>query len=380
MSAGAPERSTVLPSVDRRALQSVIRKAMGRPDAQLLAWDYEHIASPLKPDTPVYRFTGQARAGSRTLPCSVVLKIISVQAGAERPSEIRLYQSSILGSLRDSLCAPRCFRIDHPAPDSCRMWLENVQDESAEPWPVGRYALAARHLGHFGATQAGCTQLARGWLRRWIASAEQAVIGLPMHMSKPLVAKCYAGHVADSIAEVWRKRDLFLDALDRLPQTVCHFDAHRNNLRSRKSRGGDTQTVVLDWEYAGCGALGVDAAPMVGSTLAEGLLETDLAEQLTEDVFAGYLAGLHDRGWAGRAERVRLAYTTTLALRYTLGTTRFLLPALIEHDGIARLERLLGKSIAHITDAYATLFPFFLSRAREAESLIQNGAVDGHKA
>jgi len=361
------------PAVTRRTLQSTVRRVLRQPEAHLLDWGAQHIPSAMKPDTHVFRFRGHARAREGLMPWSVVLKIVS-SAGQEPPREVTLYRSGFLAHLPGRIAAPQCLGIDHPSRDEYWLWMEDVRDETDDPWPLARYALAARHLGQFGAASTRDADLPRGWLGRWIAAAEPALRALPGSLATPLVARAYPCRVADEILALWARRDLFLNTLDRLSQTTCHFDAHRHNLRSRRGRDGQPETIVLDWEYAGCGALGIDAAPMVGACLTEGAAEPSLAHEMERSVFSAYLAGLDDLAWSGDPARVRLAYVVTLALRYTLGATRFLLPALLDDRRTAHLQAMLEQSVADIADRFAVLFPFFLSLAKEADRLIASAA------
>ena len=59
----------------------------------------------------------------------------------------------------------------------------------------------------------------------------------------------------DRFFRLWEERDRFFDALDRLPQTLCHLDSLRPDLFARETEDGDYQTVAVDWAFAGLGAI-----------------------------------------------------------------------------------------------------------------------------
>ena len=70
--------------------------------------------------------------------------------------------------------------------------------------------------------------------------------------------RVYPPDLIDSLLRMWAQRKQFLDALDRLPETLCHFDAFRRNLFARRTPDGLGRTVVIDWAFVGIGAVGQD--------------------------------------------------------------------------------------------------------------------------
>jgi hypothetical protein len=63
--------------------------------------------------------------------------------------EADAYRSGVLAELPGDLAAPRCLAVTDQPDGSVRMWLEEVRDDLGERWPLPRYGIAARHLGHF---------------------------------------------------------------------------------------------------------------------------------------------------------------------------------------------------------------------------------------
>ncbi len=74
-----------LEAIEQQVLTDLVRQAVGRETLQLTTWD----ARPLHYDATnlvslgVYRLTGLARAGSQTLPWSLILKMVRSPAGVE---------------------------------------------------------------------------------------------------------------------------------------------------------------------------------------------------------------------------------------------------------------------------------------------------------
>src|SRR5829696_87752 len=92
----------------------------------------------------LYRFAGDARIGNETRPWSVVLKTTPApQRGA------LAYSFGFLAQLPGPLMAPRCLRLTTRPDGRTWLWLKEIIDECPGPWDLGRFALAARHLGHF---------------------------------------------------------------------------------------------------------------------------------------------------------------------------------------------------------------------------------------
>src|SRR5918994_3544740 len=124
-----------------------------------------------------------------------------------------------------------------------------------------------------------------------------------------LVRQFYAPRVVAALRRLWSERAAFLGALERLPRTFCHGDAHRRNFFSRTGPDGAEQTVAIDWEYAGQGALGEEMAALVMTNLV--LFETVgiAPHDLDATCFAAYVEGLRVAGCDGEPRAARLGYT-----------------------------------------------------------------------
>ena len=117
--------------------------------------------------------------------------------------------------------------------------------------------------------------------------------------------RCASGFSASG-----RERERWLGAVEVLPRTVSHLDAHRRNLFLR----GD-ELVAIDWGLLGLAAPGEEIASTLMGTIASGELPVDQASGLAGVLYDGYLAGLRDAGWRGVEADVRLAFTAAAALR-----------------------------------------------------------------
>jgi len=179
--------------------------------------------------------------------------------------------------------------------------------------------------------------LSRHWLRGWLAETAPAVQALSARRDDPLVRRVYPPDVMAGIEELWANRERLLNALDRLPRTLCHNDAFRRNLAWRGE-----QLVGLDWAFLGPGPIGAELSAFVSATVA--FAEVDPVERsaFEEAAVSGYLTGLREVGWQGVVDDVWLGYAATSALRYGPGTVRLVLPCLLDRSLQAHAAEVLG--------------------------------------
>jgi hypothetical protein len=187
-----------------------------------------------------------------------------------------------------------------------------------------------------------------------------------------LVQRGWPGDLFDRCQAHWSSRDVLLDALDRLPQTVCHNDAHRGNLLTRTPSASEVETVAIDWALTGLAPIGSELATLVGLTgHLFGGIRPDQLPRLADACFQGYLDGLSDVGWSGDASLARLGFTASLALRYgvTQGSMWIVLPNEASRRLRAGVEQSLGHTAEEILDRGAQMLGYVLDRADEALAL-----------
>ena len=372
-----------LQSVNQAALTPIVRRALGSETVEVTYWDYQQIHGGIGGGvggTAIYRFAGQGHDQDKAVPWSVILKVLWAQADSDVSDcyywrrEADAYRSGWLDDLPGGLAAPQCFgTVEHPG-DACWLWLEEVVDEIGR-WPVEHYGLAARHLGQFNGaylaeeSSPSWPWLSSGWLRASVAQIVPAITQLRGSLEHPLVRRWLPSDTHDAIFRYWAERETFLDALGRLPHTLCHLDAFRRNLFARRSMDGRDQTVAIDWAFVGTGAVGEEIEPLVNRSL--GFFEVELAKarELDDIVFGGYLDGLRDAGWQGDPRQMRLGYTAATTLR-TLVSLGQSLPVLLDESRHIWVERAVGRSIEEAVDHGAEVIRFQLSLADEARELL----------
>lgn len=187
------------------------------------------------------------------------------------------YDSGLL----ESFGVPRRRACVDRGDGSLALWLDDGGDPP--PWTPDLLGSAARRLGRAQAELAADPPnepwLARGWLR----------VYLRLHDVVP--------------------DEALLDRLDASTQTVCHHDLHPDNVL------GAAADSIIDWAYCGLGALGLDPGVLVADGIADQAFAAELADEVAERVWDGYLAGLRAGGWSGDEEDVRFAFARGTAQR-----------------------------------------------------------------
>jgi hypothetical protein len=286
------------------------------------------------------------------------------------------YRSEWFDDLPGGLAAPRSFDVVEHPDGTCWIWLEDVTDEIGSHWPLEHCGVVACHLGQFNGAYLvdrplpSWSWLSSGWLRHNTENCAPALMPFRNSLDHPLVRRWLPGDASDGFFRLWEERGVYLDALDRLPQTLCHFDIFRRNLFARRTAGGDHQTVAIDWAFAGRGAVGEELVPLVLASLIFYEVGLDKAQALEEIAFEGYLKGLHDVGWRGDPRQVRLGYAAAAGLRYKFNDIGRWLAVVLDENLHTMVLHTMGRPIGEVLDHVAQVGRFSDGLAGEARELI----------
>jgi len=371
-----------LATIDQATLTPLVQSALNRQTVEVLDWGYEQLHGGAGLGTTIYRFSGGAHDQGQKVPWSLILKTLcpaedntNLSAWNYYKREADAYQSGLLDDLPGGLVAPRCFGIVEHPDGSCRIWLEDVGEEIGSHWPLEHFGVVARHAGQLNGAYLverslpSWPWLSSGWLRGYIALSAPAVPLIRNSLDHPLVRRTWPGDASARLFRLWEERDLFLDALDRLPQTLCHLDLFRRNLFARKTADGDDQTVVIDWAFAGRGAIGAELVPLVLASFAFFEIDLDQIQTLEDIAFEGYLEGLRDAGWRGNPRQVRLGYTAA-SLRFRFAELNRAMDMILDESQHPFLEQLFGRSMEEIQDHWAQVGSLCDSLTDEARELM----------
>jgi hypothetical protein len=371
-----------LAEIDRATLTSLVRKALNSSTVEVIDWDYEQICGGAGAGSAIYRFAGQGRDQGQEMPWSLILKTVCpgednvhISAWNYYKREADAYRSGWLDNLPGGLAAPRSFGVVEHPDGTCWIWLEDLTDTIGAHWPLEHYRVVARHAGQLNGAYLvdrslpAWSWLSSGWLRGYLARSASVIPLIRDSLDHWLVRHWLPGDASDRLFRLWEERDLFLDALDRLPQTLCHLDFFRRNLFARQTAQGGYQTVTLDWANTGRCAIGAEIVPLVLASVA--FYEVDLAQAhvLEEIVCEGYLEGLHDAGWRGDPRQVRLGYAAA-SLRHRCGELDRVIGLILDESQHAWAEQVFGCPIAEVEDHWAQAGSLIDNLTDEARGLM----------
>jgi hypothetical protein len=371
-----------LAGIDQATLTPLVRSALNSKTVEVTDWECEQLHGGIGLGTAIYRFSGEGHDREEKAPWSLILKTLrpagdnaNVSAWNYYKREADAYQSGWLDDLPGGLAAPRCFGVAKHPDGTCWIWLEDVKDEIGSQWPLEHYSVVARHAGQFNGVYLversvpSWPWLSSGWLRGDIAQSASAIPLIRNSLDHPLVRRGWPGDASDRLFRLWAERDIYLGALDRLPQTLCHLDVFRRNLFARKAADGDDQTVVIDWAFTGRGAIGAELATLVLTSVVFNEVDLAQAQALEDIVFEGYLEGLGDAGWRGNPQHVRLGYTAA-SLRFRLGELDRAIDFLLDESQYPFAEQAFGRSMEEIEDHFAQVNCLVDSLIDEARGLM----------
>jgi hypothetical protein len=375
-----PERPITL---DTETLTPIVRRALAAGRAVVTAWSVAPIGyaafDPVQ--RRLFRVSGEARLDDSTRRWSTVLKVLQLPAGTD-PSTLNPYDNdprrelafyaSGLPPMMSGLVAPRLFGRGVQPDGSVWLWLEDVADEGGREWPLERYALAARALGRFNGACSGCVPddawLARG---RWgpraatrpVFHAAGVLIANDAVWEHPELRRVFPAGTRQRVQRAWAEHDWFWAATRRLPQTLCHHDAFRDNLFIRNAEYEEPEVVAVDWAMVGRGCLGADLAPLLCASVAHFAFPADRARELAATAFDAYLNGLREADWRGEPAAVRLGFLASLAPWVTVSSG---LRYFLSNDLALRVQQLHGKSLPELRETWSTLTLVLLELLDEA--------------
>lgn len=324
--------------------------------------------------TSLYRF--KIRTASRET-ISLVLKILYARKGEETRSpyywkrEYEVYRSGILDALPAySFATPRIFDLKDFG-DSCWIWMEDIEDVKGA-WTLADFGDIAKRLGRFNGAWLRAKRLPDfDWLTKNWHSAIVPALAPTFHdldslLDHSLARRALPYKAKDEIAAIWNDRLLFQDALAQLPRALCHTDAFRRNILRRKD-----DVVLLDWALASIGGIGEELVCLVAVSLYYEGFSAEYADQLDKTVFAAYIRGLRQAGWAGEAKLARIGYTCGMVLRGLAGVRQDLelLKDEANYELLFRTHR--TSNLNEIARLFAGVRRFrLLQMAREARRLL----------
>jgi thiamine kinase-like enzyme len=181
--------------------------------------------------------------------------------------------------------------------------------------------------------------------------------------AQPLMREHFGPSLRDGLLQLHLRRERLLEAMEALPRTVCHLDVWPNNLIRR----ADGEVVLIDWAFAGDGALGEDVGNLIPDSVFDLHLPHERLDELDSRLTTAYLEGLREAGWSGDDRLVRLGICAS-AVKYD-----WLTAFCLEHAGAdAHLDYGRGATVdaGARYAARAAGLALCARWAREAEALL----------
>jgi hypothetical protein len=220
------------------------------------------------------------------------------------------YQHNLAGEYGGSgITAPACLGADVDGSEAVLL-LDWVTGEPGEVWPVPCYGPAAEALGRaqasflLGRPVPPYSWLSKRFLREY--SSEKQVTWELLDdddaWAHPLVVETFPAGLRDAVLFVHAHSERLYQISESLPRTLCHLDFWPKNLF--RVAGGET--VLIDWSFAGDGAVGEDAGNLVPDAVFDHFVTADQMPRLEKAVYEGYLRGLRGAGWHDDPRLVQL--------------------------------------------------------------------------
>jgi hypothetical protein len=248
--------------------------------------------------------------------------------------EALAYQTGLAGTAYASggITAPALLAASTLADGAAELWLADVSGTAGFDWPVPRLARFAYELGAAQARWAGRVPetpwLSRRWLPQYLAEGPPRLFSVrASDWDHPSVA-VWPAQVRRELQRLWADPQRPLAAALAAERTLCHLDVWPANLVDDAGA-----SVLLDWSFAGEGAVGEDAANLILDSCADGLMDVALLREIAETVTDGYTRGLRDAGWPGSPDSVRAAIAASGAAKYSWFAPAVITRAIRDHLG-----------------------------------------------
>ncbi len=366
-----------LRAIDPAELLEVVRQDQSSPTFEILDWHVEPFGDKgiANADT-LYRFSGQGRGSQGIKQWQIVVKTFKDPGTNLDPRHLRYWkreflamQSGFLATLPGPIIVPRCYGT-REYEGGVWVWMEHIVDSSSDVWTADEYTFAAHELGRFnGRCFLNQSLPDYPWLSKGYVSTKTDAWPPHHAWEKPLVSQTYSNRTRERILRLWDDRPQFYDALERLPHIISHHDFHRRNILIRRREDGTDQIVAVDWAWVGYGALGADLYSVVGGSALIFELEVGDVAEIESVAFEAYVTGLHEAGWAGNPEMLRLAYDISFAM--FLGAEIPGMTAYVAADSMNSFwERQFKRPPTQIASGWSALCELALDRADEARLLM----------
>jgi hypothetical protein len=196
-------------------------------------------------------------------------------------------------------------RVDE-GPDGAVLLMEDISGTPGTHFSLAEHAALARACGRWQARPT----TERPWTSTSFLRDYSTTRDVPWHLmtddaawQQPLIRETWPPRLRAAWTALLVHREALLDLVAALPRARCHLDFWVSNVIQRPSG----ELALFDWAFYGDGALGED----IGNYLPDAVLDlfwpVERLPELADTCITNYLDGLHEAGWRGDPDLVRLA-------------------------------------------------------------------------
>lgn len=211
--------------------------------------------------------------------------------------------------------------------DTTELWLEDVRGTAGAEFELLDHVAVAAGLGRWQARPLHPTPdwASRGFLRAYATTrpADYQLIDNDAAWAQPLIRDNWPADLREGWTRLLAHQNDLFDVMEQLPRTLCHLDAWVANV-IRRPRG---EIVLLDWAFAGDGAVGEDLGNYLPDAVFDLFWPAERLAELETACWPAYLGGLHERGWSGSDRDARLGVVAS-CVKYV-----WLVPLLLKQAG-----------------------------------------------
>ena len=281
-------------SVNAASLLRALSVLAGKP-----VFDAAYTLAPLQGGTVggVMKVTGTAKMGADILPFSLVVKTQDKWDRHGDPNcwrrEYDLYQSGLADRFPPDLYLPRCLLLEEETAQT-RIWMEFVEGATgSNHLHADELASCAERIGRFQANFHREGPRGLPFLQAFPAIRSSFDLWYTYIMSKTLATTIqgFPDNIRKLLLDYAAHAEEWLQAVDRLPDTLCQGDVHHDNLILR---GQDVY--LIDWDCAGYGRMGEDAVDVHMEAFVYSSRDTADLPRYRKRILDAYCTGARDRG------------------------------------------------------------------------------------
>lgn len=191
-------------------------------------------------------------------------------------------------------------------PGGAVLLMEDVSGTPGTGFSLAEHAALARACGRWQARPV----TARPWTSTGFLRDYSTTRDVPWHLmtdeaawQQPLIRETWQARLREAWTRLLVHRPALLDLVAALPRARCHLDFWVSNVIQRPT--GDL--ALLDWAFYGDGALGEDIGNYIPDAVFDLFWPVERLPELADTCITNYLDGLHEAGWRGDPDEVRLA-------------------------------------------------------------------------